>query len=137
MTAILNGIFLILIGGTSAIFGPAVCERHGERGLGVGVSITGIMAVALGVANIRDGLDGPDVVTFTDTVYAMPSYSREIQQAIIFDTVTYETWTKHDLGYVADTVQAVTVPHRSGAQWYVKTVDGEAWSDRYPKKLEE
>ena len=50
------------------------------------------------------------------------------------DTATVEIWVKYDMGYVADTVRSV-VSYKSGNQWYVRTLDGEAWSDREPIKL--
>lgn len=52
------------------------------------------------------------------------------------DTTTVEIWTKHDLGYVADTVQCLGW-WESGSRWYVRTnlEDGEKWSDKTPKIL--
>ena len=52
------------------------------------------------------------------------------------DTATVEIWTRHDLGYEADTVRAI-VHYKSGNQWYVRTISGECWSDREPKNLKE
>jgi hypothetical protein len=60
-------------------------------------------------------------------------------EAAELDTSTVarvEIWVRHDLGYEADTVEAV-VWYRSGNQWYVKLINGERWSDREPKILEE
>ena len=51
------------------------------------------------------------------------------------DTAMVEIVWRHDLGYIADTVQAVTWYAAHPGRWYVRTVDGEAWSDKQPRKL--
>jgi len=135
MTSILNGIFLIIIGGTSAIFGPSVCERHGEHTLGVGVSITGIVAIALGVENIRDGMDGPDVITFPpiiehDTVYTKYPYAIKP----VIDTAQYAIINTSG---IIDTVIADFIMERPDGKWHLKGIDGINYlSDIKPKKLE-
>lgn len=48
------------------------------------------------------------------------------------DTTLIETWTKHDLGYVVDTVKAITY-QQCGNRWYFKTTNGETWSDVPPR----
>jgi hypothetical protein len=48
------------------------------------------------------------------------------------DTALAVIWVRHDLGYESDTVMAI-VSWRYGGGWYVRTPDGERWSDREPK----
>jgi len=52
MTAILNGIFLIVIGFAGMLTGPQLCERHGEPQLGVAVSVGGAAAVVVGALTL-------------------------------------------------------------------------------------
>jgi hypothetical protein len=52
------------------------------------------------------------------------------------DTTTVEIWSKHDLGYVADTVEAIMWwPCGNGFHghtYYLRTTEGDRWSDREP-----
>jgi hypothetical protein len=59
------------------------------------------------------------------------AYSADID---LTDTTKVEFWTRHDLGFICDTVDAV-VYFRSADKWYIRTPDGERWSDIAPREI--
>jgi hypothetical protein len=149
---ILNGIVMVILGLCLSAQGPAICDRHGEHGLAIGVGVSGYVVATVGALNVMYGLEcEPDGVSSRSAGYHDPGeiYRLGVSDGLARcpDTVTapvkpdtlywtpcrVEVWTRHDLGYVADTVTALAPPIRSNQQWYVKGDSGrDYWSDRFP-----